>query len=110
MHHHFCEICQVSTLNMNVFSQFIMPSKLTVNLKHKVRKLSHLTFKMQEEIVNEFLIFCTTDPLKYSYYLIELGIVPNFEDSDFRVEEEHDIQSPDLLVKECAMCTIYNGN
>ena len=69
-----------------------MPSKLTVNLKHKVRKLSHLTFKMQEEIVNEFLIFCTTGPLKYSYYLIELGIVPNFEDSDFRVEEEHDIQ------------------
>ena len=36
-----------------------------------------------------------------------MGIVPNFEDSDFRVEEEYDSQSPDTSVKDCAMCTVY---
>ena len=36
-----------------------------------------------------------------------MGGVPNFEDSDFKVEEEYGIQSPDSLVKDCAMCTVY---
>ena len=33
--------------------------------------------------------------------------MPNFEDSDFRVEEAYGIQSPDSLVKDCVMCTLY---
>ena len=43
-----------------------------------------------------------------------MGIVPNFEDSDFRVEEEYGIQSrdslvknSDSLVKDCVMCRLY---
>lgn len=32
--------------------------------------------------------------------------MPNFEDSDFRVEEEYGIQSPDSLVKDCHVYTI----
>ena len=36
-----------------------------------------------------------------------MEIVPNFEDSDFRVEEEYGIQPPDTLVKDCTMCTVY---
>ena len=33
--------------------------------------------------------------------------MPNFEDLDFRVEEEYGIQSLDSLVKDCVMCTLY---
>lgn len=29
------------------------------------------------------------------------------KESDFRVEKEYGIQSPDSLVKDCAMCTVY---